>query len=127
MRLFRKLKRKFSKECKERFQYLKAVREHRCWLYSAKLYLYSNNDFEDDFKELSKTKSSKIDYKHRFLDCCFYRLSYKYSGISISNPTAYWFKENNKQFMRFWKVYSQAPFWKKYKVWLKKQEIDKDF
>ena len=50
-----------------------------------------------------------------------------WNPLKMNTFVSYCLFENNKQFMRFWNVYSQAPFWKKYKVWKKKQEISKDF
>ena len=163
MRLFRKIKRKFSKKCRERFDVLKKIRKHRFWLYSARKfvesYFYSDVNFEDDFKHISKIK-----YKDAFetaSDWCkfFYFYTKKYPNIfekeesyymieffisdfwwymlsknkTVCNPSLmmsfkrYCFFENNKQFMQFWDIYSQATFWKKYKVWLKMQEIYNDF
>ena len=165
MRLFRKLKRKFSKKCKERYSIVRNIRKHRNWLYKAtkfaKSYFYKNHNIEKDFEKLASIKYSdafetasnwcnyyyvytkehlafpfkkeESPYMLEFMLSRFWWTVCDKEEIAFWNPfkmntfVSYCLFENNKQFMRFWDVYSQAPFWKKYKVWLKKQEINKDF
>lgn len=95
------------------------------------LYLLSINDFagKNKINKFITQPDDIFSLKWEFLinsGLCYY------VGVGINtfrnkNLLPYCFNVNFVQFCSFWKDYSQAPFWKKYKIWLKKQEIDKDF
>ena len=162
MRLFRKLKRKFSEDCAYDFKLYTNIRKHRCWLYSIRklteTYLYSDLNFEYYYEVLSKIEYKDafdtasnwccyyysvtneqlgfpfekeespymLEFIYQFLICKMYNIGYKIDYLAPSFINLCLF-DNRRAFMHFWTVYSQAPFWKKYKVWKKKQELENDF
>ena len=87
------------------------------------LYLLNINDFvgKNKIKKFITQPDDIFSLKWEFLinsGLCYY------VGLGINpfrnkNLLPYCFNVNFVQFCSFWKDYSQAPFWKKYKIWLK--------